>query len=310
MLGIVHYPGGKFYNVPNIYGYFPDHIAYHELFGGTLIVYLNKRPATTGIANDIDPYIVNVWRCLSSPAMAQELRARFANMEVTEIWRNKMKAFLQTTPLPTEPSLEHAYAYLYLLQTGYAGGIDFTNYGRSGASRIRLLTETEVVAYLVRRLVIVNKSVFDVLDQVNHSRHLVFLDPPYVGAEQAYTYGFSEREMEELLNWMRDAKCYVLLAHYPHALIDKYGFERKIFLRQRCMANREKRGRLAEAYYANYSLSDALYEQRKSRWWLFSAENSRFLTNLRKTAMLRFAVGTKHVPVGLSQTKEESDGPL
>jgi site-specific DNA-adenine methylase len=231
-------------------------------------------------------------------------------MEFSEVWRNRMKAFLQTKPLPAEPSLDHAYAYLYLLQTGYAGMIDGVNYGRTGGSRIRLLNETEMVCYLLKRLAMMSKSVFDLLDKMDRPRHLVFLDPPYIDASQGYTYGFSTREMEELLSWMRNAKAYVLLAHYPHALIDKYGFERKVFLRQRCMANREKKGRLAEAYYANYSLSDALYEQRKSRWWLFSAENSKFLTKLRKTAMLRFAEGTKHVPAGLSQTKEELNGPL
>jgi DNA adenine methylase len=310
MLGIVGYAGGKFYNVPKIYGYFPDHIAYHEPFGGTLSVYLNKRCVKCGIVNDIDRYMVNVWRCLSIPVMAAELRARFSNMEFSEIWRNRMKAFLQTKALPDEPSLEHAYAYLYLLQTGFGGKLDYINYELSGTFKILLMNETEVVSYLLGRPVVMSKSAFEILDKTNHPRHLVFLDPPYIDVTQGYSRGFSRREMEELLNWMRDAKCYVLLAHYPHALIDKYGFERKVFFRRRCMANRAKRGRLAEAYYANYSLSDALYEQRKSRWWLFSAENSRFLTKLRKTAMLRFAEGTKHVPVGLLETKEESDGPL
>jgi len=59
-----NYYGGKYYFLDELYKYFPYHLHFLDLFGGSFTVTLNKKPSKLDTVNDINDSIINFFKVL------------------------------------------------------------------------------------------------------------------------------------------------------------------------------------------------------------------------------------------------------
>jgi DNA adenine methylase len=65
--------GGKTHMLDFILPYFPPHIGYGEVFGGSGATLFAKSPSLVEVYNDLDSGLVNFFRVLQQPAIAERL---------------------------------------------------------------------------------------------------------------------------------------------------------------------------------------------------------------------------------------------
>lgn len=95
----LRYHGGKFRLAPWICGFFPEHTVYVEPFGGAASVLLHKDRTHSEVYNDVHDEVVNVFRVLRDPVMAEQL-ARM--VDLTPFARAEFEASYEHTDEPVE----------------------------------------------------------------------------------------------------------------------------------------------------------------------------------------------------------------
>ena len=96
---LLRYHGGKWNLAPWIISHFPAHRVYVEPFGGAASVLLRKPRAYAEIWNDLDQEVVNLFRVLRDPLMAEQLRA---HLELTPFAREEFEQSYERATDPVE----------------------------------------------------------------------------------------------------------------------------------------------------------------------------------------------------------------
>lgn len=234
---VLRYHGGKFRLAPWILSFFPAHTVYVEPFGGAASVLLQKPRVGAECYNDLDGQVVNLFRILREPTAALELQRR---VELTPFAREEFD-------WAYEPAIDDMDSAHKLIVKSFMGhGSDSATRScrtgfRSKLSDGRVLPSMEFASWpnaipsFTRRLrgvVIENRNAIEVMDRMDSTSTLLYVDPPYchstrsaITKRSAGTHGYRHEMTDDdhrvLAATLRNAKGMIVLSGYPSDLYDK-----------------------------------------------------------------------------------------
>jgi DNA adenine methylase len=222
--------GGKFYLAKRILASFPPVEAYDiyvEPFGGAAHILIQKPPAHhTEIYNDINDDLVNFWMHMRDHAHAMQER-----LESLPYARSLYYAYHTSLYDGTSLStLERAVRWFYVLRSSYlpeaktakkGWGVSSKNPGSQKVKTyFNALQLFESVKRRFRSVEIDNRNFIQVISRYQSPRTLLYVDPPYVDAEQYYKYQFTLDDHKSLAKLLNEAPGYVALSYYSHPLLN------------------------------------------------------------------------------------------
>jgi DNA adenine methylase len=225
------YLGGKQLLVPKLLPLIPEHVCYVEVFGGAAALLLNKPPSTFEVYNDYDSELVNLFEVIRNDVDAFMEKADWLlySRQLNEKWKNDLK-----NGIIPEDKVERALRFWYLMRSSFAAhpykGWAFAktkNRNRpqtiinAGAS-IRAIHDrlrTVEIDHLDFRRCIKNRDT---------PQTFMFLDPPYLDAEEYRLGVFTLQDHMDLADILRHAKSKWLMTIGDHPKIRKLyrGFPR------------------------------------------------------------------------------------
>jgi DNA adenine methylase len=278
----LRYHGGKFKLAPWILGFFPEHKAYVEPFGGAASVLLQKARVGAECYNDRDDRIVNFFRILRDPERSAELQRRAA---MTPYSRAELEwAF-------GEPADEIDAAHRLVVRSFMGHGSDSATRTTRTGFRCRLTdgralpsqewsTWADSIPVFRDRLagvLLENDDAMRVIDRMDSATTLIYCDPPYVHSTRSamngrssttngYRFEMTDEDHEVLAERLKRCTGMVVVSGYPSELYeDLYaGWERH---ERRAIADSAKVR--TEVLWLNEACSDAL---ERSRGGLFASE--------------------------------------
>jgi DNA adenine methylase len=232
---VLRYHGGKFRLAPWVLDFLPQHDVYVEPYGGAASVLLQKPRAQCEVYNDLNDEIVNVFRVLRDPELAERLAEL---VRLTPFARAEFQAAYERSDDP----VEQARRTVVRSFMGFGSGAAFSKHatgfrtgirgGRHAGAATDLLTWPEAVPAFVDRLRGVTIESRDALYLIRRSDRvgtLFYVDPPYPlgtrgsakGVRQKYAHEMTDDHHRELAATLRAVKGMVVLSGYPCDLYDR-----------------------------------------------------------------------------------------
>lgn len=214
---------------PWVISHFPDHKFYVEPFGGSAAVLLRKPRCYAEVYNDLHQGVVNLFRVLRDPELAEQLRQAAG---LTPFSRDEFFAAYEPSSDPVESALRMVVIGTMGFGSDSAGRVSGfrANSNRSGSTPAQDWRRwPERVAALSERLrgvIIENRDYQEVMKAHDRPDTLHYVDPPYVlatrGRPGSYTHDFTDYDHIKLIEFLRTLSGMVVLSGYPSALYDEY----------------------------------------------------------------------------------------
>jgi DNA adenine methylase len=224
---LLRWHGGKWLLAPWIVENLPPHRTYVEPFGGAASVLLRKRRSYAEVYNDLDADVVNLFRVLRDPSLAEDLVEK---IRLTPFAREEFLDAYDAGAVGVEAARRLIVrSFMGFGSNGVHRRTGFrSNSSRSGTTPARdWLNYPEALAAVVDRLrgvVVENRDACSVMATHDGDETLHYVDPPYLpetrdsGAD--YAHELTSEQHRELLVFLRGLKGSVVLSGYPHPLYD------------------------------------------------------------------------------------------
>ena len=225
---VLRYPGAKWRIADFILRHMPRHHSYLEPFFGSGAVLFRKTLAPIETVNDINGDIVNLFRVVQQKAEA--LAEMVAGIPYA---RQVYEASLQSDPEASD--VERAVRFLTMAWQSYGSRAGGKNcgwkrdvVGREAAYAVRnwdRLPSWIVAAQArLKQVQIEHKDALQLIRQFNHSKVLIYCDPPYVLAtrncKSSYRHEMDDAVHAELLDVLNRHRGVVMLWGYANELYD------------------------------------------------------------------------------------------
>lgn len=235
---IIRYHGGKWRLAPWIISHFPPHRVYVEPYGGAGSVLLRKPRAKGEVYNDLWGRVVDVFRVLRDPVLAEDLRRRLV---LTPFARAE---FAAATPdaFSSGDIVERARLTIVRAYMGHGSNSpDETQSTGFRSNSMRSNTTPAVewanypwqVAAFVERLrgvVVENRAAIDVMRGFDGPDTLHYVDPPYVHDTRSrgnkydvkqYRHEMTDADHTALCDALQGLKGMVVVSGYAHPLYER-----------------------------------------------------------------------------------------
>ncbi len=256
-----NYFGGKFNHVDWVIKHLPQTKSYVEVFGGSGIVLLNKKPTKIETYNDISGTLVNFFKVLR--AQPEEL---ISNIFLTPYAREEYFHCYQH--MKEGNDLERARKFFVVVNQSFNGTYTRQTGWKMSTKETRALTSEAVSRWvsklpnlikIVERLKSVQITNFDfrtIFEKFDGSETLFYCDPTYLPetrySNKEYEFEMSVEDHKDLLEICKAAKGKVAISGYDSPLYNKYlkGFHKS--------TAKEKQGTLfhskrQEVLWTNYN---------------------------------------------------------
>jgi DNA adenine methylase len=229
----LRYHGGKWRMADKIIPLLPQHSTYAEPFGGGASILLRKSRSKNEIYNDLDGDIVNVFRVMQNPVLAQDLRDKlyytpFSRAELEQAWIEvENDPVEQARRCLIRSHMGFGSAGATKGRTGFRG---FDCYENSYSAPAKQWSE--LPQYLnqyidrLRQVVLENSCAFKVIEKTNFLTTLLYVDPPYMietrssmkSGQSYYRHEMSNNDHEKLLKTLNESNHMVVLSGYRSEL--------------------------------------------------------------------------------------------
>lgn len=235
---VLRWYGGKWKLAPWIISHFPKHRVYVEPFGGAGSVLLRKARTHAEVWNDLDDWVVNLFRVLRDEAQACRL---LELLRLTPFARSEFELARRIQDAEGDPV---EMARLLVIRSYMGFGANAHN-GRSTGFRAnssRLGTTPaedwgnypdclKLVINRLRGVIVENRRGQEVMAAHDAPTTLHYVDPPYLPATRspgnkydlkyrAYRHELTVEDHISLLDFLNELKGMVVLSGYPSALYD------------------------------------------------------------------------------------------
>ena len=210
--------------MPRLLPLIPEHTAYIEVFGGAAALLLNKPASSFEVYNDYDSELVNLFEVIRDDVDAFVKKADWLlySRELNEKWKNDLKA--GTVP---EDKVERALRFWYVMRSCFAahpykGWAFAKNKNRSRPqSMTNALTTLRTIHDRLRAVEIDRLDFRRCIKNRDGPRNFLFLDPPYLDAEEYRLGVFTLQDHVDLADILHHAKSKWLLTIGDHPKIRK-----------------------------------------------------------------------------------------
>jgi len=224
---LLRYHGGKFLLAPWIISNFPSHRIYCEPYGGSASVILRKERSYAEIYNEIDPEIVNLFKCCRDHG-----EKLIELLRLTPYSRDEF----EVSYLKSNDDLEQARRTVIRSYMGFGSGIQSwqrtgfrSNSNRSGTTPAHdWVNYPEALKLIIARLrgvVIENRNGHEVMLQHDSENTLHYLDPPYVKdtrykgqKTKVYKFELTNDDHVNLCRLIRQLNGFVILSGYDNEI--------------------------------------------------------------------------------------------
>ena len=205
--------GGKSRMADRIISIMPEHKIYIEPFVGGASVYFKKPLTDVNIINDIDDYVINLYKDLKDlDAFDLELTQEDVTKEKFNEYKNK-KVF--------ENNKQRLFNSLLLNQLSMLGknthyGVDNIETGYKRIPKFKFLRDNlDAYKTKLNNTTILNQDYKSVIQQYDDKDALIYLDPPYSDIKKSWGYK-GNPEMQELINILINIKGKFIMS-YDHS---------------------------------------------------------------------------------------------
>lgn len=234
---VLRYHGGKWRLAPWIISHFPPHRIYVEPFGGGGSVLMRKPRSLHEVYNDLDQDVVNVFRVLRDPALAEQLRKA---CRLTPFSRVEFQACYGDQPADSVERARRTIASSFMAHGSTSRKKNGTGFRAKAIRRNSTGSKDwagwpEHVASWVERLrgvTIECRPALEVIAQQDDPATLFYLDPPYpintrtaargrAHRERAYRFNLTDDEHRELAEVLHRIQGTALVSGYACPLYDE-----------------------------------------------------------------------------------------
>jgi len=256
-----NYFGGKYNHAEWIINRLPVTRTYVEVFGGSAVILLNRKPSRIECYNDINSTVVNFFLQLRENT-EQLIDAIYLTPYSREEYFRAYKTLNEGTPLERARKfyivVNQSFNGSYSRQTGWKMSTIESRANISEALN-RWLSKPPYLKRIVERLKTVQISNFDfrlIFEKFDDPDTLFYCDPPYTHDTRCnnneYEYEMSTADHQGFLNLCLNAKSKIAISGYENEV---YEFYLKDFYKSTA---KEKRGTLMhssrkEVLWSNYN---------------------------------------------------------
>lgn len=260
------YPGGKSYLSATLARLAPPHT--HRVYGcaGGLSEIVDW-PAdnVSEVANDIDLTLTNFWRVLQDDKLTKQFRRRVEAIPFSEPEWLYHKRRLESG-LTIIPDLELAVSYFVCCRQSFSGGLEsFAPITRNRTRRrmneqvsawIGAIQGLEQVYQRIRRILVVNGDVCEIIRTQDGPKTLFYLDPTYLNrkTKKLYRYEMDIPKHQQLLAAIKAAKGMVMISNYRNLLYDDWlsGWHRHDVNLVNHMSGQKRKSSVVESIWMNF----------------------------------------------------------
>jgi DNA adenine methylase len=202
----MRYPGSKFRAAKYILPYLDiEHDEYREPFLGGGAIFFTKKLATSNWLNDIDNDLITTFKIISDAKDRKKLIKLISNFTPSKESFDELKQKKFISPI------EIAYRYFVLNRTAYSGIMNKPNWGFHPIKSVQPDKWPERIIEAGLKLegaLITNIDFSEVINTESKSKVLIFLDPPYLLADQkrAYFHSFKYNDHMKLMEVLKSTK--------------------------------------------------------------------------------------------------------
>jgi DNA adenine methylase len=255
---LLRYPGSKFRLADWIISHFPEHKVYVEPFGGTAAVLLAKKPSKVEVYNDLDAEIVNVFKVMRDPELAEELKKI---IYLTPYARDEHVTLFETTGDPVEDARRFIVRSTMNIAKGpyRKSGFDTRINDDFYISRLNFhLDYPEVIDVFVKRLrgvVIENRHYSRIINQFDQPEALFYCDPEYIETNAIYNPDFSIDDHVKLCDLLLEAQGMAVVSGYESDLY-RQKFETSGWTKKQAKAYADGGHRRTECLWLNPAVQE------------------------------------------------------
>jgi DNA adenine methylase len=221
--------GGKYYLSKFIISNFPEdyeNLTYLEPYVGGGSVILNKKKSKLEIINDIDSFMIDIYKALRDEP--KEFVKRLSHVKYCEETFNKAlkkDAFEDYMESATNEfilrrmsrgGLRKAFAWSNRLRGGNPGDVN------AWKTALKLLPE---LSNRIQNVFILNKNAIDVINTFNNEETFLYCDPPYLletrTSKKIYSSELSTEDHIELSHMLNNFKGKAMISGYSSPLYNR-----------------------------------------------------------------------------------------
>ncbi|MHC4401045.1 MAG: DNA adenine methylase [Planctomycetota bacterium] len=269
--------GGKHYLAPKIVTLMPRHLHYVEpYFGGGAVLFArdpqdetkfwgtkSHERGVSEVINDINGELMDFWRVLQNPRDFREFK------RVVEATPFSQMEWERTEDLG-RGRVTRAVRFFVRCRQSLAGRMD--DFATLSRNRTRRGMNEQASAWLtcveglpavherLKRVVILNKSAIEVIQQQDSPKTLFYCDPPYLhetrASTDAYQHEMTGRDHGDLLIALSNIKGKFMLSGYRHEVYDRLSqsceWRREDFSLPNNAAGGKSKRRMTECLWMNF----------------------------------------------------------
>lgn len=229
---MLRYHGSKWRIAPWVISHFPGHQTYVEPFAGGASVLLRKARCAGEVVNDLNGDVVNLFRVLRDPQLADHL---VASVTMTPYAREELERSREVATCPVERARRFLVRSWFSLGTDGAtrqSNAGFRSYAFSdkvGSLPVhqwsRFPWHLQQIAERLRGVIIENDDALEVIARYDSPGTLFYVDPPYVestrtGNRGMYSHEMTDADHERLAALLNEVQGMVVVSGYASALYD------------------------------------------------------------------------------------------
>ncbi len=226
----ITYYGGKQQLAPTIIPMIPAHRIYVEPYFGGGAVFFAKKPSYLEVINDINENLMTFYYVVKHSLLFEELCVRVQETLHSEtLYKRAKRIFFRTDPM-VDSQVDIAWATWVMCNMSYSGtpvgGWKWCN-GTAGSHTGIVVQHyrdqfTKKIHERLQNVQISQRDAIDVIKQRDTKDTFFYLDPPYPGCNQKHYKGFTDKNLEDLLDVLENVKGKFILSNYAReCLVEK-----------------------------------------------------------------------------------------